>query len=215
MSLRNQTPLIHNYDMTKSYNRILNKRFNNNCCYINKYGVKCENVCLKSCIFILREYYCEYHIKNYIDDIIKINIFIYNFILNEDYINKYLLNTYIITQFQLEKVKYKDYLKKIYKLLHHNYDYILMTQPILDIIYTIAFRYFQNDIYDMDTFKINANLTKNYKFNYIVNYNKKYRKDTIDILISLSNKKETTIGKVFLSSKIADHNIFKIIESFI
>ena len=67
----------------------------------------------------------------------------------------------------------------------------------------------------MDTFKINANLTKNYKFNYIVNYNKKYRKDTIDILISLSNKKETTIGKVFLSSKIADHNIFKIIESFI
>ena len=215
MSLRNQTPLIHNYDMTKSYNRILNKRFDNSCCYINKYGVKCNNKCLQSCTFILREYYCDLHIKNYIDDIIKLNIFIYNFILNEEYINKYLLNTYTLTQFQLEKLKYKEQLKKLYKLIQKNYNYILMTQPVLDIIYGISFRYFQIGIYDIDTFKLNTNISKTYKYNYIVNYNKKYRKDSIDTLKSLSNQKETTIGKVFLSSKIPDYNIFKIIESFI
>ena len=90
-----------------------------------------------------------------------------------------------------------------------------MTQPVIDIIYTMAFRYFQIGIYDMDTFKINANLTKNYKFNYIVNYNKKYRKDTIETLIYLSKQPYSSIGKVFLISKISDYNIFKIIESFI
>ena len=215
MSLRNQTPLLCNYDMRKYYNKIINKRFDNTCCYINKYGIKCENVCLKNCIFILREYYCEHHIKNYIDDIIKLNIFIYNFIIIEDYINKYLLNTYTLTQFQLEKIKYKKQLKKLYNLIDEHHDYILITQPVIDIIYGIAFRYFQIGIYDIDTFKINTNLIKNYKYNCIVNYNKKYRKDCIDTLKSLSNQKESTIGKVFLSSKIPDHNIFKIIESFI
>ena len=215
MSLRYQSPLIYNYDIRKCYNRILNKKFDNNCCYIDKYGTKCENNCLRSCVFILREYYCEYHIKNYISDIIKLNIFIYDFTVKENYIDNYLLNTYIVSQFEMEKIKYKNCIKKLYKLIQSNYEYILMTQPMLDIIHGLLFRYFQVGIYDIDNFKINVNISKIYKFSYIVNSNKKYRKNTIDTLISLTNKPETNIGKVFLSSNIPDYNIFKIIESFI
>ena len=215
MSLRNQNPLIYNYDMRKCYIRLLNKKFDNTCCYINKYGIKCENNCLRSCVFFLREYYCEHHIKNYIDDIIKLNTFIYNFTLDENYIDRYLLNTYTISQLEMEKIKYKDCIKKIYRLIQSNYDYVLMTQPMLNIIHGLLFRYFQIGIYEINVFKINVNIIKTYNFNYIVNYNKKYRKNTMDTLISLTNHSDNSIGKVFLSSSIPDYNIFKIIESFI
>ena len=215
MSLRYHSPIIYNTDIRKSYNRLLNKKFDDKCLYINKYGIKCENKCLNKCMFILREYYCDYHIKNYIDDIIKLNTFISWFSLNDNYINNYLLNTYTLSQLEIEKIKYKNYMKKMYELLQQNNDYVLMTQPMINILYDFLFRYHQIGIYDTCVFKNNINTIKLYHSNFIINENKKYRKKCINILLSLTNEPDTTIGKVFILSKIADNNIFKIIESFI
>lgn len=215
MSLRHQNPILYNPNIRKFYNKFLNKKYDDKCSYINKYGIKCENKCLSKCMFILREYYCEYHIKNYIDDIIKINTFILLFSSQENYVSNYLLNTYTLSQLEIEKIKYKNYIKNIYNLLQHYNDYVLMTQPMLDILYNFIFNYHQLGIYDFCIFKNNINIIKSFQYNIIVNKNKKYRKNCMDTLISLTTQPETTIGIVFIKSKIADYNIFKIIESFI
>ena len=215
MSLRYQSPIIYNYIMRISYNKLLNKKCNNKCSYINKYGVKCNNQCLNKCVFIIREYFCEYHITNHINNIIKLNSFMSQLINMTNYIDKYLLNSYTLNQFQIEKIKYNNSMKKIYILINQHIDYIQMIQPLLDILYSFIFNFLQIGIYNTDTFKININIIKKYHYNYIINRNKKYRKDCIDTLLSLTENSNNTIGKVFLHSKIGDSNIFKIIESFI
>ena len=224
MSLRYQTPIIYNYDIKKYYNQLLrtncpetllNKQNNSNCYFINKYGKICNNKCLETSTFILREFFCDYHIKNHIDDIIKINTFIFNFTLTVNYINNILLNTYTRTQLQTEFTNCKKYIKMLYSLIHNNKNYIIMTQPVIDIVHGLLFKYFQNNIYDMNLYKLNLNQLKFYNYNYIINDNIKKRKDTIDTLLCLIYDNNTSIGKVFLTTNIGDINIFKIIESFV
>ena len=215
MSLRNQSPIIYNYIIRTLYNKLLNKKCNNKCSYINKYGIKCNKQCLNKCVFIIREYFCEYHIINYINDIIKLNSFISDLSSMTHFIDNYLLNTYTLSQLQIEKIKYNSSMKKIYILMNQYIDYVQMTQPVLNILHDFIFHYLQIGIYNTDIFKININIIKKYQYGYIVNSNKKYRKECMDTLLDLTENPNNTIGKVFLNSKIADYNIFKIIELYI
>jgi hypothetical protein len=215
MSLKYQNPIIYSFDIKKYYKELLNKRYDNCCCFINKYGNKCTNKCLDKSTFIIREYFCYYHIKSYIDDIIKINKFIYYFTLNTCYINNILLYTYTKTQLQTEYVNCRKYIQKIYNLLFHNYNYIIMTQPVINILNNLIFKYFEIGIYDINIYKLNLNNLKSYNYTCIINGNIKKRKDTINTLMSLTDDKNTSICKIFNISKINDKNIFKIIESLI
>lgn len=176
MSLRYQNPIIYNFDLKKHYNKLLNKRYDNCCCFINKYGKKCENKCLIESTFILREYFCDYHIKNNIDDIIKINLFIYNFTLTTSYINNILIYTYTRKQLQIEYMNCKNYIKKLYNLLSHNNNYIIMTQPTIECLHGLIFKYFEIGIYDINIYKLYINNLKYYNYNCIININIKKEK---------------------------------------
>ena len=215
MSLTRSNPILHNLDYRKLYNRLLNIRYNNNCCYIDKYGRTCKNKCIDTSTFIIREYFCDYHIKNKIDCIIRINHLLYLFNHYDKYIQYSICETYTVLHKYNHNTMHKINMNKLFKLLKDNRNYILMTQPMIDIMHGLLFRYFQIGVYDMDLYKMNLGVIKTYKYKTIIQTNIQYKKDCINCLIDLSNKDNNTIGSIFLNSNIGDRNIFKIIESFI
>uniref|UniRef100_A0A6C0I758 Uncharacterized protein n=1 Tax=viral metagenome TaxID=1070528 RepID=A0A6C0I758_9ZZZZ len=215
MSLTRANPILHNLDISKLYHRLLNTSYNNDCCYIDKYGRTCKNKCIDTSTFIIREYFCDNHIKKNIDDIIKINHLLYLFNHYDKYIQYEICETYTVLHKYNHNIMHKLNMNKMFRLLKDNRNYIVMTQPMIGIMHGLLFRYFQIGVYDMDLYKMNLGVIKTYKYKTIIQTNIQYKIDCMNCLIDLSNKNNNTIGIIFLNSNIADYNIFKIIESFI
>jgi hypothetical protein len=226
-SILNYEPIIiSEYNLRKFYQSIFYKDTtikegkilvtNLNCSYINKYGVNCKNRCTLHSPFIIRDYFCEIHIKNQINDIIKFNTFIYRFEHIKNIINNLLLQ--IINTghgFISLKLNLRKFIKKMFQFIQENINYLLLSQVFINTTHDMIFNCFTQHIYELNEFKIHVNFLKYFSFENIVNVNKKYRKDIIETLIDLTNNSENYIGKVFMNSNIGDFNIFKIIEKYI
>jgi hypothetical protein len=186
------------------------------CSYISKYGVNCDNDCTSRSPFVIRDYFCENHIKNNINDIIKFNTFICGFTYIQNIINNLLLQTVNIERgFTSLKLNLRKIIKKMFQFIQENVNYLLLSQVFVNIAHNMIFNCFTQHIYELNEFKIHVNFLKYFSFENIVNINKKYRKDVIETLINLTKKSDNSIGKVFTNSNIGDFNIFKIIEKYI
>ena len=243
-SLKYQNPIILNYtepnvieyDLRKFYqsffyivvnqhlcrmykNSIIDKIHSfvmNKCSYINKYGAKCNNNCTSRSPFVIRDYFCENHIKNNINDIIKFNTFICGFVYIQTIINNLLFTVNNIERgYTSLKFNLRKFVKKMFHFIQENIDYLLLSPVFVNITHDMIFNCFSQNIYELNEYKIHVNFLKKFSFENIVNTNKKYRKDVIDTLINLTNNSNNYIGKVFMNSNIGDLNIFKIIEKYI
>lgn len=197
----------------KYYKSLLNVT-NCKCNFINKYGVNCENKCLKETPFELRKIFCEYHIKNYIHFIIKLNVYIYNFLNLENNINNILIQSFPMNKLQTEKLMIKNLMNKLYLNILNNEEYVLITQPIINRINNHYFECFTIGIFDFNEYKMKLNLLNMYRYDKIISRNKKNKKQIIELLKQLSTEQNNVIGKVFKNTKIGDVNIFKIIENY-
>lgn len=207
----------NNYDI---YDEIIKDKtcrmiHNKKCRYINKYGIKCNNNCLVICPLIIREYFCDSHIKNNINQIIKLNVYILKFMKYERYINHLFLTTVNVKKYNEQKLVIIDIMFTLYKLLKDNEDYLLMTQPILYKLHSLLFQCFNNHIYDILTYRTNNKLLKTFCSSRIIRNNIKQRDDSINTLKDLSINNNNTIGNVFKNSAIGEIKIFSIIESFL
>ena len=226
-SLKFQNPIILNYDeynLRKIYQGLFYKDsiINHKCSYIDKYGVNCNNQCTSRSPFVIRDYFCEIHIKNHINDIIKFNTFVCSFTNIQKIINNLLLRQLTSTQtvniergFTSLKLNLRKFIKKMFQFIQENVNYLLFNQVFVNNAHDMIFNCFVQHIYELNEFKIHVNFLKYFSFENIVKVNKKYRKDVIDTLINLTNKSNNSIGKVFMNSNIDELNIFKIIEKYI
>jgi hypothetical protein len=191
------------------------------CIYINKYGEKCKNNCLKVSPFKLREFFCEYHIKNYIHFIINFIEFVSNFIKIENKVNLIFNQYYRSSKFNSEKIKIKNTLNNLlyfltenYKINNQNEEFLLICQPILIKLKTYYFKSISLMIYDTFEYRNKINMLNLYKYDCIISRNIQKRKDIILMLKELSNDNNNYIGKTFKETKIGDINIIDIIGNF-
>jgi len=218
--LNHNEPNFANYDLRKIYQSLFDNGFVNNiryrCCYVDKYGTNCNNNCSSYSPFVIRDYFCDIHINNRINDIIKFNKFIYSFTYIQTIIQNLLFQTVNIERgFTSLKLNLRKFIKKLFQLIQENANCLLFSEQIVNITHNIIFNSFTQHIYELNEFKIHVNFLKYFSFENIVNVNKKYRKDVIDTLVNLTNNSDNNIGKVFTNSKIGDLNIFRIIEKYI
>ena len=213
-----QTVFSYNY---KQFKKLLTPYEKYKCIYINRYGEKCNNNCLKYSPFKMREIFCEYHIQNYTNFIIKFINLISNFIKIENKLNMLINQYYTSTKFNSEKIKVKNELDKLFNLVtennkinYYNEEFLLISQPIIRKLKIFYFKFISLMIYDSIEYKTKINFLKLYSYDCIILRNLQNRKDTIKLLKDLSSDSTNCIGKVFKETKIGDINVIDIIGKF-
>ena len=213
-----QTVFSYNY---KQFKNLLTPFEKYKCIYINRYGEKCNNNCLKYSPFKMREIFCEYHIQNYINFIIKFINLISNFIKIENKLNMLINQYYTSTKFNSEKIKVKNELDKLFNLVtennkinYYNEEFLLISQPIIKQLKLFYIKLTSLMIYDTNEYRTKTNMLKLYSYDSIILRNLQKRKDTIKLLKDLSSDDNNCIGKIFKESKIGDINVIDIIGKF-
>jgi hypothetical protein len=214
-----QTVFSYNY---KQFKKLLTPCEKHKCIYINRYGEKCNNNCLKYSPFKMREIFCEYHIQNYTNFIIKFITFISNFIKIENKLNMLINQYYTSTKFNSEKIKVKNALNELFnfvtennKINYYSEEFLLISQPVIKKLKFFYFKLISLLIYDTNEYRTKINMLKLYSYESIISRNLQKRKDTIKLLKELSSDTNNCIGKIFKETKIGDINVIDIIGNYI
>jgi hypothetical protein len=216
-----QTIFFYNY---KQFKNLLTPCEKYKCIYVNRYGEKCNNNCLKYSPFKMREIFCEYHIQNYTNFIIKFINVISKFIKIENHVNLLINQYYTSTKLNFEKIKVKNALNelftfvtennKLYEKNNYNEEFILISQPVIKKLKLLYFKLISLLIYDTHEYRTKMNMLKLYSYDCIISRNLQNRKDTIKLLKDLSSDTNNCIGKVFKESKFGDINVIDIIGTY-
>ena len=225
--LQCQLPYVP-YVLKKSYEDIVpRKKYKflfqsiNKCNYIDRYGNKCCNDCCCNDLFDYyvfkhRGIFCWKHIQENIDNIIKLDKFIYNFFLIEKEIEKRMdLETNSIRK-EFANNEIIQLFKSIIKLISKNQDLIIMVKDILTKFDSLYYKIFYHGIridydniipYDIRVFIWTKCL-------HHIEQNIREREKTLDNLKEIINT-NNDFSDYLHSSNMFESNLIKIIEEYI
>lgn len=205
------------YTLNSGYNyfkNLLNHTDKCQCIYVNRYGEKCLNVCLQKSPFKMRQLFCDYHIKNHIEFIIKLNLFVSKFIKLENEIKDVFYQNYNFTKFNMEKRNVRIKLNEFCNPCNFKEEILLIVQPILRKLKHYYFKGISYMIFDTYEYRERINFLKNFQYETIILKNKENRKNAIELLKQMAYDYNTVIGKTFKDSKIGDINVIDIIGKY-
>lgn len=186
------------------------------CNYIDKYGNECCNECYDNSVFKHRDVFCWKHIQENMDNIIKLDSFLYNFFLIEKEIDKRMYLETNILRKEFAEIEIIQLFKLLIKLISKNKELIIMVKDVLNKIDSLYYRIFYHGIridYD-NVIPYDIRLFIWSKCSQYIEKNIKERENILDNLREIINT-SNDISDHLHSSNMFELNLIKIIEEYI